>query len=430
MNPIAKNLARATAVVCAAIAVLAEPAVARAQSGDTIAAVAADTARDDAATAQRAGALTRFAQSRFCQMTHIGVPLIAGGLAVRHNDRRFRSLRNEYMPSFSRHFDDYLQFSPGAVMLGLKVAGVPSRSSWGRMTASCAMSAAIMGSVVNTVKHSAKVMRPDGSNSHSFPSGHTATAFMAATMLSKEYGHLSPWVSIGAYSAATATGLMRVANNKHWLSDVLTGAGIGILSTELGYFIADLVFKNRGITRYADDSRFSTADKPSFAGLYVGFNVPLSRYDIDEATTFRISSGSTAGVEGAWFFNRHFGVGGLVTVMGNTIVVNGTSAESASFDAVTVGLGGYYSCPLSPRWLVGCKALGLFVRYPRMTLSTATVPETRGVGLCSGVSVTFRAHRNYGMRLFADYSLLPSHSRQSGESINMLVLGSAFTVMF
>lgn len=46
---------------------------------------------------------------------------------------------------------------------------------------------------------------------------------------------------------ATATGLMRMANNKHWLSDVMVGAGIGILSTEFGYWIADAICGNKGL---------------------------------------------------------------------------------------------------------------------------------------------------------------------------------------
>ena len=95
-------------------------------------------------------------------------------------------------------------------------------------------------------------------------SGHTATAFMTASMLVKEYGYKSPWIGIGAYSAATATGLMRMANNKHWLSDVLAGAGIGILSTEMGYYLADLIFKDKGIKRLVRDETYGRLDKPSF----------------------------------------------------------------------------------------------------------------------------------------------------------------------
>jgi membrane-associated phospholipid phosphatase len=58
---------------------------------------------------------------------------------------------------------------------------------------------------------------------------------VAATFLHKEYGHKSIWYSIGGYSIATTVGVMRVIGNRHWLSDVFVGAGIGILSTELVY---------------------------------------------------------------------------------------------------------------------------------------------------------------------------------------------------
>ena len=81
-----------------------------------------------------------------------------------------------------------MQFAPAAVMLGLKTAGVEGRSSWSRMLVSDAFSAMLMGGVVNTLKTTTHVTRPDGSNEHSFPSGHTATAFMTATMLSKDMG--------------------------------------------------------------------------------------------------------------------------------------------------------------------------------------------------------------------------------------------------
>lgn len=104
-------------------------------------------------------------------MTYIGVPLIAGGLLVKNKDKHFRSLRNEYLPVFRKRYDDYLQYLPAAVMLGMKAGGVEGRSSWGRMLASDAFSVALMAAAVNSLKTTSKVMRPDGSNSHSFPSG-------------------------------------------------------------------------------------------------------------------------------------------------------------------------------------------------------------------------------------------------------------------
>ncbi len=99
---------------------------------------------------------------------------------------------------------------------------------------------------------------------------------MTATMLAKEYGYKSPWIGIGAYTVATATGMMRMANNKHWLSDVLTGAGIGIISTELGYYLANLIFKEKGINRIKDEYAFDMPEKPSLIGLYLGLNIPLT----------------------------------------------------------------------------------------------------------------------------------------------------------
>lgn len=374
--------------------------------------------------------LDRVAFSQAFRMTYIGVPLVAGGLLIKGEDDHFRSLRNDYLPRFRRHADDYLQYLPAAVMLGMKLGGVEGRSSWGRMLASDAFSALLMGSVVYSLKQTTHVMRPDGSNDHSFPSGHTATAFMTATMLTKEYGHKSPWIGIGAYSVATATGLMRMANNKHWLSDVLTGAGVGILSTELGYYLADLIFKEKGINRFSDNESFDRLDKPSFFSLYVGMNVPLSGYDLDEGHEFSTSSGSTAGVEGAWFFNPFVGVGGRFTASNTAIIVNGKEAEANTFDALSLCAGGYFSYPLSSRFLIGSKLLGGYIHYPQLQLSDETIPRRDGICFGSGVSLTFRATEHYGMKLFLDYNLMPSHSRGSKEWMNTLAVGSAFMISF
>lgn len=374
--------------------------------------------------------LDKFSSSRFYQMTYIGVPLIVGGLIVKREDDHFRGLRNEYLPRFNRHLDDYMQYAPAAVMLGMKVAGVQSRSSWGRMLVSDAFSALLMGGVVNTLKQTTNVERPDGSNKHSFPSGHTATAFMTATMFTKEYGHKSPWVGVGAYSVATATGLMRMANNKHWLSDVLTGAGIGILSTEVGYYFADLIFREKGINRFANENMFDRMDKPSFVSLYLGLNIPLSGYDINEEMEFRTSSGSSAGVEGAYFFNPYVGVGGRFTVSNTLIIVNEERAENNTFDAISLCGGSYFSYPLSSRWLIGSKLLGGYVHYPQLELTDRSVSSRSGFCMGSGVSLTFKAKEYYGIRFFLDYNLLPSHSRNSGEYMNMLTLGSSFMITF
>ncbi len=390
-------------------------------------ALCATTVGDSLSTSQPT---SKGASAKFYRTVGAGIPLVVGGLIAKGEDDRFRSLRNDYLPQFSNHADDFLQYAPAALLLGLKAAGVEGRSSWGRMLASDAFSAIAMATVVNTLKQTTRVERPDGSDNQSFPSGHTATAFMTATMLTKEYGHRSAWIGIGAYTTATATGLMRMANNRHWLSDVLTGAGIGILSTELGYFIGDLIFKDKGIQASAASPEIGRDGKPSFLSLYVGMNVPLSHYDIDESTSFCTSSGSSAGVEGAYFFNRHLGVGGRFTVSNTFLITNGNHAEDNTFDAVALCGGGYFSLPLSRRWSMGSKVLCGWVHYPQLKLSTVNVAAREGICFGSGLSATFRSHERYGLRFFADYNLLPSHNRASAEWMNMVVCGLSFAIMW
>lgn len=370
-----------------------------------------------------------FSSSRLYQMTYIGVPLIIGGVIIKSEDNHFRNLRNDYLPRFNRHADDYLQYTPAVVILGMKVLGVEGRSSWKRMIISDTFSTLLTGSVVILLKQTTHVTRPDESNNRSFPSGHTATAFMSATMLTKEYGHKTPWIGIGAYTAASATGLMRMANNKHWLSDVLAGAGIGILSTELGYYLADLIFKEKGLNLFKATEMSDRMDKPSFISLYLGLNVPLNKYDIDKQTVFRTSSGSSAGMEGAYFFNPYIGFGGRFTVSSTSLIVNSDKAENKTFDAMSLCGGTYFSYPLSSRWLAGSKLLGGYVHYPCLQLSQQTVPSKNGVGFGSGFSLTFKAKEHYGIRFFLDYDLMPSHCAESAKWMNMLTCGASIGVM-
>ena len=103
-----------------------------------------------------------------------------------------------------------------------------------------------MGTIVLTMKSLAGVLRPDGSDFLSFPSGHTATAFTAATLLYKEYGFKTPLAGIATFLPAVVTGFTRQLNNRHWLSDVLAGAIIGIMMVELAYFLTDRLLMKTG----------------------------------------------------------------------------------------------------------------------------------------------------------------------------------------
>jgi len=143
--------------------------------------------------------------------------------------------KNEHASFYSLHLDDYLQYVPAAMVYGLNVAGVRGKNSVMEETIMLLKSEILMIATVYTLKETTHIERPDNTDYKSFPSGHTAQAFVAATFLHKEYGEKSIWYSIGGYTVATSVGVMRVTGNHHWLSDVFFGAAIGILSTELVY---------------------------------------------------------------------------------------------------------------------------------------------------------------------------------------------------
>jgi len=327
--------------------------------------------------------------------TYAGIPLFISSFIIKDSKKGFRSARFSFEKSFKTQIDNYTQYAPYAVVLGCKLAGYEGRSNWGRFLVSTAFSNMIMAASINSIKYSVKEMRPDNSTKNSFPSGHTATAFTAATILHKEYGLTrSPWFSVGGYAVATATGVMRVLNNRHWISDVMAGAGIGILSTELGYFAADLIFKNKGIKRFEIDN-LSDPEHPSFFDIQMGVGVHSNQIDFTfddpdvPADQIKLGTSTAFGVETAYFFNKYVGVGvmGRITstpakglnmsdeeMQGvnqiNTILASYTDnkgvelpglysmyIENGNFNQASLDAGAYFNLPVAKRLTVGAKAL-------------------------------------------------------------------------
>lgn len=377
-------------------------------------------------TPKKIAFLDKLPHGKLFNSTYIGVPLIIGGLIEKHQDSKFRKLRNDFMPRFHRTLDNYTQIAPAAVMVGMKAAGVESRSSWGRMLLSDAFSVALMAGTVQGLKNTTNVMRPDGSDNHSFPSGHTATAFMTATMLNKEYGYKSPWIGVGAYSVATATGLMRMANNKHWLSDVLVGAGIGIMATEFGYWLADLIYKDKGLNiknRDVADDEFDVR-RNSFLGLYMGFNLPLSKYDLDEDNVFQTSTGTTIGLEGAWFINRNIGIGGRASFSNLQYIVNKNDAPDKTFNYFTAMAGPYFSFPVTHRFSLGSKLVGGGVWYPKTSINGISVGNNHGFSCGTGLSLKYDVRKHLSGIIFLDYNIQAPASHGSREYMHIMTLGA------
>lgn len=268
-------------------------------------------------------------------VTYAGVPLFLSSFIIKKQKRSFRSARFAMDENWKTKIDDYSQFFPYLPVVGLKALGYDGRSSWDRLVVSAGMSNAVMATIINATKYSVKEMRPDNSTANSFPSGHTATAFTAATILHKEYGLTrSPWFSVGGYAVAMGTGFMRVLNNRHWISDVVAGAGIGILSTEIGYFITDLLYKNNGITR-KELVEFTNPNHPSFFDIQLGVGLHKNTMNAvwdsgDTPSSFELGTSSMVGVEGAYFFNKYFGIGGIARVTTTPVKGLGLSAEESA----------------------------------------------------------------------------------------------------
>lgn len=133
--------------------------------------------------------------------------------------------------------DDYLQYLPVVANVCLPFVGVKAKHSFKERIAITATAYLAMGIMVNATKRAVGEKRPDTGARNSFPSGHTATAFMGAELVRKEYGTA---VGICAYTVATGVAVLRLYNNRHWLNDILAGAGMGILSAKIGFWLLPL----------------------------------------------------------------------------------------------------------------------------------------------------------------------------------------------
>ena len=169
--------------------------------------------------------------------------LITYGWAATKSDALFSVSKSvqQYVwvdhPHNTTKIDDYLQFAPAVAVYALNFAGIKGEHNFIDRSMIFGISNLIMESFVSIIKNNSHEIRPDSSDYYSFPSGHTAEAFLSATFLFEEYKNVSVWYGIGGYLVAGTVGYLRVYNDKHWLHDVVAGAGFGIASAELTYWI-------------------------------------------------------------------------------------------------------------------------------------------------------------------------------------------------
>ena len=236
--------------------------------------------------------------------------------------RNFNKLPGPYQENNHRWEDYGLALSPLAATWVMKAFGVKSRSTTRRMLVANGFAVGLTIGLSQTLRWTVTEERPDGSNTNSFPSMHASLAYMGATVLSREYGHISPWITIGGYTAATGTQMLRIKHNAHWMNDIFMGAGIGVVSTHLAYFLTDKIIGRKGIRRMplstSEQAQLLAWDnRPSGFRLISGTETngrSLSAADFAEAAQgfdmtdikLRTSASITAGFEAEWFLNDNF----------------------------------------------------------------------------------------------------------------------------
>ena len=184
------------------------------------------------------------------------------------NDKFREEIYTERSSKQKTPIDNFLPFLPVVAVYGLNALGIEGKNNFRDRTMILGISGIIMGTAVLSIKNMSKETRPDASDQYSFPSGHTAAAFATAEFMRQEYKDVSPWYGVAGYAMAATTGYLRMYNNKHWLGDVAAGAGIGIMSTRLAYWIYPVIkhtlFK---------DKEVSTVVMPTYQDGSFGFGL-------------------------------------------------------------------------------------------------------------------------------------------------------------
>ncbi len=203
----------------------------------------------------------------------IPVALIATGILLSTSDFEKslqKNLRNTIGNDFNYSMDDYTRYAPVVQLYAADILGAQSKNHWFDQTKNLILSSIISNGASTMLKKEVYKERPGshGNNSthaNSFPSGHTTTAFTTATVLFEEFIDTNPVLAYSGYAFAIATGSLRMMNNAHYLSDVLVGAGIGILATRLVYHFDHLIAWNP--FKKSDSIAFA----PQFSNDGIGF---------------------------------------------------------------------------------------------------------------------------------------------------------------
>ncbi len=368
-----------------------------------------------------------FLDSHIIRYTYGGIVLITQSIAYKKYDVNIRDLRLRYLDDFLYDYDTYLQFVPTGVTFILKGLGFKSRSSWGELIVASALSYGVGIGFTKLIKENVTELRPDGGGFNSFPSGHTATAFIGASILAKEYKETYPWITILGYTASSVTGLSRILNHRHWLHDVFMGAGLGILSTEFSYAITDAIFNRKD----APSFRFQDVDymheKPSYANFFFSYNCLLSASNqkLSDNTEYTIHNGIGVGMEGAYFFTPNIGInlrGKIDSYMAEH--QNISTAEDSAMFVKSIEVGPTFAMPLYNRLVMGSR-LGFGLEHLDENQLQDDIPIQSQVNFQFSWGLYFNIwmEKYTYLRLFADTQFSSIKIEDERRSFHNLCLG-------
>lgn len=364
-------------------------------------------------------------------------PIIRGSVMV-FTERDFNRVPAKFR-QFNKDFPDYsTSVLPLSASWLLKIIGVESRSTTKRMLLSNSLALILSSGIVKGTKKVVGEVRPDGQSHESFPSGHSSLAYVGATILHREFGHHSPWISIGGYATATASQILRIKHNRHWAHDTFVGAGIGVVSTNFAYFITDKILGESEINKpqltYKDIIRVQKYNEhPSSITFISGTEFGSRTINQDQINTHenytgftkvRVGVGYTAGIEGSWYMTPNFAFEAttkLTTCKAKAILISSPTQEylpqlyGTHIDFYRFNIGTRYSHPfaivnrMSARLHAGVRLMPSinFNRYDTDSRFLSIEGETK---FDCGISLSYDwiTNKKYAFGLTFSYHYTPS----------------------
>lgn len=349
------------------------------------------------------------------RMTSEGIVEVLRGSITMVSERSFINRPGLYSSFSSRtNAYDYIPaFTPLAAAWIMKAAGVQSRSKIKRMVVANVMAYALTAGMTEGLKYTVNETRPNGEK-HSFPSGHAAFAFASATILDREYGHVSPWISVGGYVCATGTQVLRIKHNAHWLGDLAVGAGLGTFCTNIAYFITDKIFGDKGINRPEMRRRdlkniICFMQRPSGFHFVTGSEMGNRSVSFaNEGYDIRLTSSFCAGFLYNHYFDEHWALDANLRAGVSYAKYYPTGAdpelpkfqEGGQMDICHADLGARYSLCVIPTMRIGAHVLA----GARYTSSCLDIKSSLGPELGVGINSDMLASKKYIFGFQFDYT--------------------------